>query len=151
MQRIIARHPKVTGALIPMLQELQAELGWLPKPALEEVARRLDLPLGRVYGVASFYSQFSLKPRGKHVLRVCLGTACHVRGASAVLGELDRFLSLDEDGLSEDGRVTVEQVRCLGACALAPVVVTADGNYHGGMTPTKVRSLVECLGGADDD
>ncbi len=133
-----------------MLQDLQADLGWLPKQALQEVARKLGLPLGRVYGVATFYSQFSLKPRGKHVLRVCLGTACHVRGAPAVLGELDRFLRLGEDGLSEDGQVTVEPVRCLGACALAPVVVTADGRYHGAMTPAKVRSLVEKLVGDTD-
>lgn len=136
------------GTLIPTLQRLQERLRHLPAAELEEISHRLEIPLSRVFGVAAFYSQFSLQPRGKHLIRVCLGTACHVRGASHVLDELNHRLAVSKDGLSEDGLVSVEAVRCLGACALAPVVVAVDGRYLGGMTPAKVGKLLqELLGG----
>jgi NADH-quinone oxidoreductase subunit E len=137
------------GALIPALQELQEKLRHLPAAGLAEISERLGIPLSRVFGVATFYSQFSLQPRGKHVIRVCLGTACHVRGASQVLEELHRRLAVGEDGLSADGLVSVEPVRCLGACALAPVVVGADGRYFGGMTPAKVGKFLQELRGGE--
>jgi NADH-quinone oxidoreductase subunit E len=135
---------KGPGALVPVLQRLQGELGYLPGPALEEVARRLGIPPARVFGVATFYSQFSLKPKGKHLVRVCLGTACHVRGAPQILAELSRQLEVGEDGLSRDGLVSLEEVRCVGACALGPVVVV-DGEYWGRMTPANVTQLVRAL------
>lgn len=144
MQRIIACH-REDRSVIPVLQEIQGEIGWLPEPALEAVARGLQVPLSQVYGVATFYSQFSLKPRGKRLLRVCFGTACYVRGAPQVFEELEKLLGLREDRLSQDGQVEVEVVRCLGACALAPVVVAPDGQYHGGMTPAKARALVKSI------
>lgn len=136
------------GALIPTLQDHQRRLRHLPAAELAEIGRQLEIPLSRVFGVATFYSQFSLEPRGKHLIRVCLGTACHVRGASQVLDELNHKLAVGKDGLSADGLVSVEAVRCLGACALAPVVVAVDGKYLGGMTTTKVGKLLqELLGG----
>lgn len=132
------------GALIPLLQRIQGSFGYLPAEALEEVARGLGIPLSRIYGVATFYSQFSLKPKGKHLVRVCLGTACHVRGAPKILEELKRRLGVGDEGISEDGLVSLETVRCVGTCALGPVVV-ADGEYWGRMTPAKVEELVRAL------
>ena len=132
------------GGLVPVLQRLQRELGYLPGPALAEVARRLRLPPAQVFGVATFYSQFSLKPKGKHLVRVCLGTACHVRGGPRIWEELARELEVGVDGLSRDGLATLEAVRCLGACALGPVVVV-DGEYWGRMTPARVKALVRAL------
>lgn len=122
----------------------------MPPESLREVAQALRVPVSRVYGVATFYAQFSLKPKGKHLVRVCLGTACYVRGAPQVLAELRRQLAVGEDGLSLDGTVSLEEVRCLGACALAPVV-TVDGEYWGRMAPTRVRELVRRLRTKDEE
>jgi len=144
VNRIVVKRSEGARGLIPVLQELQGELGYLPEPALETVAQRLVVPLSRVFGVATFYSQFSLKPRGKHLIRACLGTACHVRGAPQILEELARQLEVGEGGLSRDGLVSLEEVRCLGACALGPVVVV-DGEYWGRMTPARVPALVRAL------
>jgi len=133
-------HP---AELIPALQRIQSERGFLPPQALHQVARALGIPLSQVVGVATFYAQFSLKPKGQHIVRVCLGTACHVRGGDKVFEELLRFLSVGPEGTSPNQEVAVEPVRCLGACALAPVVVSIDGKYYGGMTPAKARDLVQ--------
>ena len=113
------------------------------------MAKHLKLPASHVYGVATFYAQFSLTPKGKHSVRVCLGTACHVRGALKVLEEIKRRLAVGDDGLSRDGTVSVEEVRCVGACALGPVVVV-DGEYWGRMTPAKVEELVRTLRERED-
>lgn len=121
--------------LIPALHAVHRHFGYLLAEALVAVARGLRLPLSQVYGVATFYAQFSLQPRGKHVVRVCLGTACHVRGAPQVLEELHRWTKEREDGLGQDREVAVESVRCLEACALVPVVVGVDGRYYGGDDP----------------
>ncbi len=131
------------GELIPALQEIQEKHGYLPEKELRRVAQTLKMPLSRVVGVATFYAQFSLKPKGKHIIRVCLGTACHVRGGDKVFEELLRSLNIGPDGTNPDHEVAVEAVRCLGACALAPVVVSIDGKYYGGMTPAKARDLVQ--------
>jgi NADH-quinone oxidoreductase subunit E len=141
-KELLASWPQESRLVIPALQTMQAHFGYVPPEAVEEVARHLRVSLSRVYGVATFYAQFALRPRGTHVIRVCLGTACHVRGAPRVLDELLRWAKAD-DREPAQGRLEVEPVRCLGACALAPVVVTADGTYHGGMTPAKARALVQ--------
>jgi NADH-quinone oxidoreductase subunit E len=135
---------RTPSSLIPILQKIQKRFGYLPPEALEEVARHLEVPLSRVYGVATFYAQFSLRPKGEHSVRVCLGTACHVRGAPQVLEELVRQLQVGEDGLSRDGTISLETVRCLGACALGPVVVV-NGTYWGRMSPARVETLVRAL------
>ena len=134
IEELLAKWPQEPRFLIPVLQAVQEQLGYLPPEALEKIAEKLGISLSRVYGVATFYTQFVFKPRGQNFVRICLGTACHVRGAAQVLEELIRWKEVE-----------VEPVRCLGACALAPVVVTADGKYHGGMTPLKVRTLIQTL------
>ena len=143
--RIIAAYGADRTYLIHILQDVQEELDYLPRPALERVAERLEVPLAEVLRVATFYAAFSLEPRGEHVITVCMGTACHVRGARAVLERFQEALKVQAGRTTEDGMFTLETVNCLGACALGPLV-SVDGKYHGKMTPGKVHSVLEELG-----
>jgi NADH-quinone oxidoreductase subunit E len=129
------------ASLIPALQEIQAKYFYLPQDALRRVSRKLRIPLTDVYQVATFYRCFSLVPRGKHQVQVCLGTACHVRGAPRVLDRLLTDLKLPEPGTTPDREFTVMTVRCIGCCGLAPVV-RVDKNTHPHLTQAKVRSIL---------
>lgn len=128
-------------SLISILQDVQSEYHYLPEEALRYVTKGLGLPLIQVYGVASFFKAFSLKPKGEHTIQVCLGTACHVRGAPAVLDELERQLDIKSGQTTEDLKFTLETVNCLGACALGPIVVI-DGKYYGQMNAGKVKKIL---------
>jgi NADH:ubiquinone oxidoreductase subunit E len=130
--------------LIEVLQDVQETFGYIPEEAMITVSRELGVPLTDVYGVAAFYKAFSLKPRGKNVLTVCMGTACHVRGAKLVLNQATGQLGVRAGDVTEDGEFSVEQVNCLGACALGPVV-TENGSVHHHMTPGKLRKLIKTL------
>lgn len=134
--------------LVEVLQDVQECQGYISEQAIREISSRMDVPLIEVYRVANFYKAFSLKPRGKHVLTVCMGTACHVRGAATLLDELAGQLGLQAGQTDEAGQFTVERVNCLGACALGPVVVV-DGAYHDHVTPAKLRKLVKGLQAMD--
>ncbi|HXE91068.1 MAG TPA: NAD(P)H-dependent oxidoreductase subunit E [Terriglobales bacterium] len=127
--------------LIAILQEIQSKYFYLPHPALERVARKLKVPLTDVYHIATFYRCFSLTPRGRHQIQVCLGTACHVRGAPRVLDRILTILKLAEAGTTADREFTVLTVRCIGCCGLAPVV-RVDANTHPHLTQAKVRGLL---------
>ena len=127
--------------LLSILQDVQKECGYLPEEKLIETAKTLDMPLIDVYGVVTFYKSFSLKPRGRHLVKVCLGTACHVRAASRIVDEIGRKLDVRPGETSENGDFSLETVMCLGCCAIGPVVVV-DGKYHGQVTPTKVESIL---------
>ncbi len=127
--------------LIEVLQDVQQAYNHLPEDVLRQVSERLDTPIIEVFRVANFYKAFTLKPRGKHVLTVCMGTACHVKGAPRFLDEVLGQLSIKPGETTEDGEFTVETVNCLGACALSPVVIL-DGEYHKHMTPGKLRDLI---------
>ena len=128
-------------ALIQVLQDIQDRFHWLPPEALEHVAAVLGVPLVQVYGVATFYKSFSLRPQGRHTCVVCLGTACHVRGGQAVLEGFERRLGVGAGQTTPDGAYTLERVNCLGACALAPLAVV-DGRYHAQMTEAKVGTIL---------
>jgi NADH-quinone oxidoreductase subunit E len=141
VEHVIGSNGHSADALISILQDIQAEYHYLPEEALRLVAKRLNLPLIQVYGVATFFKAFSLKPQGKYKCSVCLGTACHVRGAQAILDELERQLNIKSGETTEDMQFTLESVNCLGACALGPVVVM-DGEYHGQMNVSKVKKLI---------
>jgi len=130
--------------VIEALQDLQASCGYLPEEALRRISTELEVPLIEVFRLASFYKAFSLTPRGRHLLTVCSGTACHVRGEPKVLDEVVGQLGIRPGQTTEDGEFTVETVNCLGACALGPVVVL-DGVYHDHMTPGKLRALLETV------
>ena len=129
-------------SLISILQDAQSVYHYLPEDVIRRVASRLRLPIIQVYGVATFFKAFSLKPRGEHLVHVCLGTACHVRGAPAVLDEVKRKLGVETGETSKDMKFTLETVNCLGACALGPIMVV-DGNYQGQMRPGKVKDALK--------
>ena len=138
---IIDRYDAEKESLIQVLQDITSEYNWLPEPCLRRVTQRLNVPLSEVFEVATFYKAFRLEPRGKHLVHVCLGTACHVRGAPQILNKIERTLNIKTGRTSEDLMFTLETVNCLGACALGPVVVI-DGEYHGQMTQAKVEKLL---------
>ena len=128
--------------LIPILQEVQEKYRYLPQEVLRKISQKLRVPLTEVYQVATFYRCFSLVPRGKHVIQVCLGTACHVRGAPRVLDRILRDLKMAGPGTSQDLQFTVETVRCIGCCGLAPVARVDNKNTHPHLTQTKVAGLL---------
>jgi NADH-quinone oxidoreductase subunit E len=128
--------------LIQVLHHIQSEYNYLPKEVLEYVSKSLRIPLSRIYSIATFYAAFSLVPRGKHLCTVCMGTACHVRGAPSVLNRIEELLKIKPGETTPDNKFTLETVNCLGACALAPIVVI-DGEYYGQTTVNKVDKLIE--------
>lgn len=140
LESIINQYNAQEGALISILQDIQAEYNYLPMDALEYVATRLDVPRVQVYGVATFFKAFSLKPKGRQQILVCMGTACHVRGSRKVLEELERKLGIKAGDTTPDGEYSLETVNCVGACALGPVVIKNE-KYNGQMTALKVESL----------
>ena len=126
---IIQKHPREKRALIPILQDLQAKYNYLPPVALNMVSQALHVPLIDIISVASFYNAFSLEPKGEHQVTVCMGTACHVRGAPLILEEFERKLDVEAGHTRKDGKYSLDSVACLGCCAIGPVVVV-DGEYH---------------------
>jgi NADH-quinone oxidoreductase E subunit len=126
---VIEQFKEMKGALIPVLHEVQDVYGYLPKEVLMFVAEKLHLPMTEIYGVATFYSFFSLEPKGEHVIRVCLGTACYIKGAQGILDQLCQELNVKVQGTTEDNRFTVDATRCLGACGLAPVITIGEKVY----------------------
>jgi NADH-quinone oxidoreductase subunit E len=142
VKSVLERYNHDQGMLVSILQDVQAEYNYLPKETLVEVSQGLDIPLTQVYSVASFFKAFSLKPRGRHLINVCLGTACHVRGAVRVLEEIERRLGIKTGETTKDLKYTLETVNCVGACALGPIVII-DGEYSGQMKTDKVKNLLE--------
>ena len=130
--------------LIEVFQDVQEQYGYIPEEAMRAISKELGVALTEVYGVASFYKAFSLKPRGKNVITICNGTACHVRGAKTILNQATAQLGVAPREMTEDGLFTIEHVNCLGACALGPVV-TENGSYHHHMNPGKLRKLIKSL------
>jgi NADH:ubiquinone oxidoreductase subunit E len=138
----VEKHKGAKNALIAILQDIQAEYKYLPRESLYLVSRRLAIPLIDVVGVATFYRAFSLTPRGRHVITVCMGTACHVRGGPKILEEFERRLTIKAGDTTPDGLFTLETVACLGCCAIGPVVVV-DGDYHAQTTIRKVDGIIK--------
>jgi NADH-quinone oxidoreductase subunit E len=139
---ILKRYQRDPGMLVAILQDVQAEQNYLPREALERVSEGLSVPLSQVYSVATFFKALSLKPRGRHLINVCLGTACHVRGAVKVLEAIERELAIKSGETTEDLAFTLETVNCVGACALGPVVIV-DKDYHGQMNSEKVKGVLK--------
>ncbi|MEG6615455.1 NAD(P)H-dependent oxidoreductase subunit E [Peptococcaceae bacterium 1198_IL3148] len=146
LQEIIDKHKGQTAHLIAILQEVQEEYRYLPEEVLTYIATAMNLPPATVYGVATFYAQFSLIPKGKYVIRICDGTACHVRGSEPINFAVKKDLQLQADqSTTEDLQFTVESVSCLGACGLAPVVTVNDVEVYGQMTPEGILEVVNKL------
>ncbi len=148
VDEIIARHGSESRALIPLLLDVQKEFFYLPEEAMERVADKTGLPAIQVYQVARFYKAFSLTPRGKHVITVCVGTACHVRGGERLVDHITKQLKLEPGQTTEDREFTLETVNCLGCCALGPVMVV-DGTYYGKMAPSKIMPILQRYRDAD--
>jgi NADH-quinone oxidoreductase subunit E len=144
LERILKGRRSQPQQLVEVLQDVQEAFGYVPEEVMTVVARELGVPLIEVTRVAHFYKAFSLRPRGKHVVTVCLGTACHVRGAPRMLDQVKGELGIEAGETTKDGLFTLQRVNCLGACALGPVVVL-DGKYHAKMTPGKLRDLLESV------
>jgi len=141
VEAIITKHNGDATALLAIMQDIQAEENYLPRDAVEHVAKKLGIPISRIYSMATFFESFHLEPRGKHICTVCMGTACHVRGAQRLVEQLERDLKVMSGGTSEDGLFTLEEVNCVGACALGPLVII-DGKYHGNTTSAKISKVV---------
>lgn len=141
---VLKHHAEDAGALIPVLQQAQMIYGYLPAGVLKEIAKRRNTPLSEVYGVATFYAQFHLQPRGRNIVRICQGTACHVAGAPEVTRAITDELGVEVGETTEDMRFTVEAVSCVGCCGLAPVVVVGD-HVNGQVDPAGARKLAKKL------
>ncbi len=139
---IIRQYGGRESAILAILQDIQAEEKYLPKETLEYVSQRMQIPLGQVFRIATFYNALSLKPRGRHKIDVCLGTACHVRGGDKILDKLERDLGVSVGETTKDKRFTLEAVHCVGCCSLGPVAVV-DGDVHGRLSQDKVPALLK--------
>ena len=149
IDQVIGKYKKKPGALIPVLEEVQAITGYLPEPIQRYVAAGLAVPLSQVYGVVTFYSFFTMKPRGKHQIRICLGTACHVRGAKRNVEHLQKALGVALNECTQDREFGLEVVRCLGACGLAPVMVV-DQDTHKQVKEAKLDKILDGYRDAPD-
>jgi len=139
---IIARNPRQPGSLIAVLQDIQRAFHYLPQEALVETARELNVPLSKVYSASTFYNAFSLTPRGENIIRVCKGTACHIKGADLILDQLESGLKIKPGQTSKDMKYTLEVVNCVGACAMAPVMII-NNKYHGTVRCDRALKLVK--------
>jgi len=142
IDKIIDKYQGEASSLIQVLLEIQSENHWLPKEALEKVSEKLGVPLNRIQHVATFYKAFSLVPKGRHEIHICLGTACHVRGAPRVLDAVQDLLGIKPGETDADLKFSLETVNCLGCCALGPVM-EVDGKYHGKMVPSRVADVLK--------
>lgn len=142
LRQLLEKHESEPGALIPILQEIQESFGYLPEEALVFVSEEVGIPLSKIYGVVTFYSQFYLSPRGKNIIRVCHGTACHIGGAERISEAVSEELGVGEGATTEDGEFTVERVACLGCCSLAPCVMVND-ETHARLSPRKIKRIVK--------
>jgi NADH-quinone oxidoreductase subunit E len=142
VRKVLETYQNDKSALIDILHDTQSEIGYLPEEALKEISEGLGIALSRVYSVATFFKAFSLTPRGRHLINVCMGTACHVRGSDKVLEQLEKELGIKTGGNTPDLKFTLETVNCVGACALGPMVIIGE-DYHGEMTPEKVSEVIK--------
>lgn len=141
IDKILEKYEREAGGVIPILQEVQETCGYLPEGILTYVSERSRVPLSKIYGIVTFYAQFSLVPRGRNTIKICLGTACHVRGAVRILEKIERSLGIKPGQTTKDLMFTLETVNCLGACALGPLMVV-DGEYFGEMNSAKVDKIL---------
>ena len=141
LDEILSKYKDQDGVLISVLQEVQAEFGWIPREAIKRIADALEVSLGQVFGVLTFYAQFYLTPRGRNTIRACRGTACYVRGGRSALRAIEQTLGIEEGETTSDFKFSLETVACLGVCAMGPVMVV-NQTYFGKMAPRKVETIL---------
>ncbi len=139
---LIQDHKKIPGALMPVLQEAQESFGYLPLEILQLISKSLRIPMAEIYGVATFYSQFSFIPKGENIISICLGTACYVKGAQAILEEIENVLGITTGNTTPDLKFSINSTRCVGECSLAPVI-TINEDIYAKVTKDKVKELIE--------
>jgi len=142
VDKIIDKYSAKQGILIQLLLDIQNEFNWLPEEVIVRISERLQVPVSQIYRIASFYKVMSLAPIGRHLIQVCLGTACHVRGGPKILDKVEECLEIKTGGTTSDMKFTLRRVNCLGCCALGPVMVV-DNNYHGKITTAKVKEILK--------
>jgi len=142
VDKIIDRYSTKQGILIQLLLDIQNELNWIPGDAIIRISERLQVPVSQIYRIASFYKVMNLAPRGRHLIQVCLGTACHVRGGPKILDKVEECLQIKTGETTSDMKFTLRRVNCLGCCALGPVLMV-DNDYHGKITTAKVKEVLE--------
>jgi len=142
LEDVILEHKDQKGALIPILHEAQELFGYIPEEAMKRISEVLNIPVAEIFGVATFYSRFTLTPRGKHTISVCLGTACYVKNSKGVLERLEKELNVKTGGTTADGKFTLEATRCLGCCGLAPVMTIGEDVY-GKLVPDDIPDIVK--------
>ncbi|MGI5876597.1 MAG: complex I 24 kDa subunit family protein [Dethiobacteria bacterium] len=147
--QIIEKHGSKPSSLIQILLDIQKETRWIPKEALEQISETLKVPLTRILHIATFYKSFSVVPRGRHEVHVCMGTACHVRGAQRVLDAVEEFTKIKPGETDSELKFSLETVNCLGCCALGPVV-EIDGQIHGNLTPTETTDVLKNTGNVSE-
>lgn len=150
VEQIVDHYSSDEGMLIPMMQDIQAECGYLPADSLRRLSKRLDVPLSRVYAVATFYSSFRLAPKGAHEVTLCMGTVCYLKGAPDILDAVCKEFRVEPGGTTRDRLFSLQPVNCVGACALAPVMVV-DGKYYDGVTPASAIGILSDLPPADEN
>jgi NADH:ubiquinone oxidoreductase subunit E len=141
IQGIISENRGKAGAIIRVLEQTQGLVGYLPPPVLRSISREMKIPLSEVYGIVSFYHFFTMVPKGKYIIQVCLGTSCYVKGGTRILDALEKDFGLEPEGITPDGKFSLETVRCLGCCGLSPVMAVG-GNVHRRVKPTAVKSIL---------
>ena len=141
LEEIIAAHKGAEGALMPVLQKAQDVYGYLPKEVQERIAAGLDIPVSEVFGVVTFYAQFLLNPKGQHPVAVCLGTACYVKGSGLIMEKLEQLLGIENGGITEDLKFSLDATRCIGACGLAPVLTVGEDVY-GRLDPSQLEGIL---------
>lgn len=149
IEQIIDRYDADTGMLIPIMQDLQADCGYLPLEHLRCLASRLDVPMSRIYAVATFYSSFRLAPKGLHDVTLCMGTVCYLKGAPKICEAISREFQVEPGGTTRDRLLTLQAVNCVGACALAPVMIV-DGKYYDDVTPESALEILRELSPAEE-
>jgi len=149
VSEILDRYPADRTSSLAVLEDIQREYKYLPREALEEMTKGLHMHLGEVYQIATFFKAFSLEPKGDCIIKVCLGTACHVAGGARILDQLERDLGIKEGGTTPDGKISLEAVRCVGACALSPLVLVNE-EPHSKMTPDKASKLIAKIASAEE-
>jgi len=147
---IILRYNADTGMLIPMMQDIQSEHGYLPQDQLRILAKELNIPISQIYSVATFYSSFRLAPKGQHEITLCMGTVCYLKGAGKISEAICQEFNIQPGGTTEDRLFTLQAVNCVGACALAPVMIV-DGKYYDAVSPDKALQIISDLASVNDD
>jgi NADH:ubiquinone oxidoreductase subunit E len=148
VDEILNKHPNQQRFTLAVLQDIQKQYKYIPREALDKVSKRLNIPLSKLYGMATFYKSLSLVPKGENIITVCDGTACHVRASSAVLEHIEKYLKIMPGETTENGKFSLQTVNCLGSCAIAPVMVIND-KYYGKVTPNMIKDIINQYGGGE--